>query len=683
MIVLQANQIEKQYDGHPVLRGANLVLQERDRAAVIGKNGAGKTTLLRILVGLEPCDAGSVSLGRGVSIGYVAQYVEADGKQTVFDFVAGAFARLRRMEAEMRAAEAQMADPSVYADPLRLEAVSQRYARLQQEFEEAGGYAVEARVRRVLDGLAFPAAMHGQSVQSLSGGQKTRLSLARLLAMEPDILVLDEPTNYLDTERLSWLESYLTGYPGAVLVVSHDRYFLDQVATVTYELADGRTTRYEGNYSRYMEQRADRMEQAQKRYEAQQQEIARMETFIQKNIARASTTRRAQSRRKLLERMERLEPPRADDRRMGLRFSAARASGRDVLRLEDVAVGFPHRPLAGPINLHLLRGQRLAIVGPNGIGKSTLLKTLVGQVRPLAGHIHWGQHTHIGYYDQEQEDLDESKTVLAHIHDEFPSLDLTSVRTALGRFLFRGEDVQRPVAGLSGGERSRLALCRLMLRRPNVLLLDEPTNHLDLDSREALEDALADYDGTILFVSHDRYFIDGLATHVLHMDADGVRLYLGNYSEYMHKRDEEQRWAAEPVATPAATPAAKTSGPGARRDSTDRLAPTQAAGGDPETAAEASGPAATAPGPVRVRSADLRKLRTRVSELEQQITTIEERMQTVNEDLVRAAQDQDYETGQRLQAEHEQLQDQHQQLLADWEQAAGELEALEQQAQQP
>ncbi|WP_083520682.1 ABC-F family ATP-binding cassette domain-containing protein [Alicyclobacillus kakegawensis] len=681
MIVLQANQIEKQYDGHPVLRGANLVLQERDRVALIGKNGAGKTTLLRILVGLEPCDAGSVSLGRGVSIGYVAQYVEADDRQTVFDFVAGAFAGLRQLEAEMRAAEAQMADPSVYADPLRLEAVSQRYARLQQEFEEAGGYAVEARVRRVLDGLAFPAAMHTQSVQSLSGGQKTRLSLARLLATEPDILVLDEPTNYLDTERLSWLESYLAGYPGAVIVVSHDRYFLDQVATVTYELADGRTTRYIGNYSRYMEQRAEWMEQAQKRYDAQQQEIARMEAFIQKNIARASTTRRAQSRRKLLERMERLEPPRADDRRMGLRFSAARASGRDVLRLEDVVVGFPDRPLAGPINLHLLRGQRLAIIGPNGIGKSTLLKTLVGQAQPLAGRIHWGQHVHIGYYDQEQENLDESKTVLAQIHDEFPSLDLTSVRTALGRFLFRGEDVQLPVAGLSGGERSRLALCRLMLRRPNVLVLDEPTNHLDLDSREALEDALADYDGTILFVSHDRYFIDGLATHVLHMDADGVRLYLGNYSEYVHKRNEEQKWAA----TSAATPAAKTSGPGGQgADNRGEIDPTaQRPGIDPQAAANASGPAAPAPGPARVRSADLRKLRARVSELEQQITTVEERMQSVGEGLVQAARDQDYEAGQRLQAQHEQLQAQHQQLLTAWEQAAAELEALERQARQP
>ncbi|WP_026961540.1 ribosomal protection-like ABC-F family protein [Alicyclobacillus herbarius] len=662
MIVLQANQIEKQYDGHPVLKGANLLVQERDRVALVGRNGAGKTTFLRILLGLEPYDAGSVSTARGVTLGYVAQYVDTDGEQTVFSFVAGAFADLRELEAEMRKAETDMADPSVYQDPLRLETVSRRYAQLQQQFEEKGGYAVEARVRRVLDGLAFPPEMHGLPVKNLSGGQKTRLSLARLLATEPDILVLDEPTNYLDTERLDWLESYLAGYPGAVLVVSHDRYFLDKVTTVTYELANGRTTRYEGNYSQYVELRAESLARAQRRYEAQQQEIARLETFIQKNIARASTTKRAQSRRKLLERMERLDPPRGDERRMGIRFSPTRPSGRDVLRLERLVVGFPERVLAGPIDLHLMRGQRLAIIGPNGIGKSTLLKTLVGQVKPLSGRIVWGQHVEIGYYDQEQEGLDDTKTVMEQIHDEFPSLDVTTVRTALGRFLFRGEEVNRPVSGLSGGERSRLALCRLMLRQANVLVFDEPTNHLDLDSREALEEALAEYDGTLLFVSHDRYFIDGLATHVLRVDEGGVRLYLGNYSDYVEKVAEEARWASESEDGQAS----KEEGPGPGRD---------------RSAADKSAPTGRSPAPVR--SADLRKLRARVEQLEQEIAELEEQMAALSEQMLRAAQEQDYEAGQRLQAEHTRLEAEHAERMTAWEAAAAELEALEWQAAGP
>jgi ATP-binding cassette subfamily F protein 3 len=659
MIVLQASHVQKQYDGNLVLKDATLVVKSKDRVALVGANGAGKTTLLRILVGLESADSGEVSFGKDVSVGYVAQYMDADDDVSVFDFVAASFHRIRQMEAELHALEATMARPDVYADSDKLETITARYARLQQAFDDAGGYAIEARVRRVLDGLAFPPAMHTQPVKSLSGGQKTRLSLARLLATEPDLLVLDEPTNYLDTTTLSWLEDYLRGYPGAVLVVSHDRYFLDQVTTVTYELQDGTTTRYEGNYSAYVEEKAARLEQAMKRYEAQQQEIQRIETFIQKNIARASTTKRAQSRRKLLMRMERLERPHDTDARMAVRFACARPTGRDVLRLEGLVVGYPGRPLAGPLDLHVLRGQRLAIIGPNGIGKSTLLKTLVGQIPPLAGTMVWGQHVDVGYYDQEQEDLDDDKTVLAQIHDEFPHLDLTTVRTALGRFLFRGEDVQRKVAGLSGGERSRLALCRLMLRQANVLVFDEPTNHLDLISKEVLEDALTDYEGTLIFVSHDRYFIDALATHVLRIDESGHRLYIGNYTDYLEKRADEEKWGT------GAGPEQTTPTSGAKSGRSDETQRTE------HNAAKTS-----------VRSADLRKLRNRVTDLEEQISAIEAEQQALAAAMVEAADRQDYEAGQRLQADHERLEAEHQRLLQEWEELAEELEALEQQAKQ-
>lgn len=645
MIVCQASHVAKHFAGHEVLRDASFVVQTGDRVALVGANGAGKTTLLRILVGEEICDTGEISLAKGATLGYQAQTADLTDDLTVFGFVAQTFRELYAWEATLRTLERQMAQPEVHSDDRRFAGLAAQYDQLRTRFEAAGGYAVESRIRRVLDGMRFPTDMHDRAVRDLSGGQKTRLSLARLLAWQPSLLVLDEPTNYLDTETLSWLESYLQGYEGAVLVVSHDRYFLDQMATAVCELADGRTTWYTGNYSAFVEQKSTRLEADLKRFEAEQQEIARLEQFVQKNIARASTTKRAQSRRKLLDRMIRMDAPAAHTPTLALSFTTRKLTGKDVLRVRDGVIGYADRPISGRLNFYLARGERVAIMGPNGIGKTTLLRTLMGALPPLGGHFDWGANVDLGYYDQEQSFLADDKTVLDQIWDEFPSLDKTTVRTALGRFLFRGEEVDKPVASLSGGERSRVSLCRLMLRQANVLVLDEPTNHLDLLSKEALEDALQDYDGTILFVSHDRYFIDALATQVLEVGPDGYTSYLGNYSEAQRKRGESA--TQSPVA-----------GDAPRK---------QALASPADGSGDKSRP---------VRSADLRKLQARVQQLEASITAAEARMEAIQHDMVDAAQAQDFVRLSSLQQELDALDVQHATLLTDWERAASDLETM-------
>lgn len=644
MIIFQANHIEKQFDGHVVLRDVSLVVQDRERIGLIGANGAGKSTFLRIALGeIEP-DGGVVSLAKNTSVGYVAQYVITDETISVFSFVAESFQDLYELERRMRALEQAMATPEVYEDTRRFEAVSAEYDSLQQQFEDAGGYAIEARIRRVLDGLRFPPEMHQLPVQALSGGQKTRLSLARLLAWQPQLLMLDEPTNYLDTDTLTWLEGYLKGYEGAVLLVSHDRYFLDAVATGIVELEDGRTTRYEGNYSDYMEQKANREAAELKQYELQQKEIQRLETFVQKNIVRASTTKRAQSRRKLLEKMTRLEKPNANTPKMAVRFTPRRMSGKDVLFIEDLVVGYGAVRTAGPIRLNVHSGMRIAIVGPNGIGKTTLLNTLVGRLPALSGHIRFGHHVDLAYYDQEQEDLDDSKTVFRQIHDEHPDFDIYAVRTALARYLFRNNDVDRPVAALSGGERSRLSLCRLMLTGANLLLMDEPTNHLDLLAKEVLEDALADFEGTLIFVSHDRYFIDALATHVLAIDEHGARLYIGNYSDYLEKRMQEM----------------------AVQDQVE-----QAVRDWPRQLLDDTQPA------IQRARVNVRKLEREIAALEEQIAALEKRQGEIEEALVSAATDQNVSRGRELQVEAESITAEHTRLLNLWQEKAELLEETE------
>jgi ATP-binding cassette subfamily F protein 3 len=554
---------------------------------------------------------------------------------------------------------------------------------------DAGGYAWQTDIRRVLSGLQFPVAMHGQQVSSLSGGQKTRLSLARLLAAKPTLLVLDEPTNYLDTETLTWLESFLKGYSGSILVVSHDRYFLDEITNQTVELERGITRHYPGNYAAYIDRKMmDRIQQA-KKYAQQQEEIAKLEEFVAKNLARASTTKRAQSRRNMLERMERIERPLGDSAQVHVQFEPTRPSGRDVLQVRDLAVGYGTKRLASHISFRLERGMRLAILGPNGIGKSTLLKTLLGQLPALAGTIEFGQHVQIGYYDQEQSDLDESKTVLAQVWDEYPRLDRTTVRSALAQFLFRGEDVDKPVAGLSGGERSRLNLCRLMLQRANTLFMDEPTNHLDIPSKESLERALRGYEGTLLFISHDRYFIDAIATHVAVLNEDGLDWYIGNYSDYRDKVAENERMAniEDEVGEGSDEEAARGRQSQPSRQPTRRAAPTAGAAGEstglagqtpignPPTAGPSEASATS--GRRRIRSSELRKLEATVETWETRSAEIETQIAETAQALSDAAQAQDVERIYALEKELEQLHTAQEEALQNWEEAAMALERLQ------
>jgi ATP-binding cassette, subfamily F, member 3 len=705
MIVLQASHIEKQFDGTPVLYDASLIVQARDRVALIGSNGAGKSTLLRILIGELEKDAGDVSFGKGVTIGYISQFVEADETTTVYEYVANVFASIYALEEKLRAAEREMAQPEVYENAAKFQAISDAYAELSRQFEESGGYAVEARIRRVLGGLGFDKSLQLLPVGSLSGGQKTRLSLARLLAWQPSLLVLDEPTNYLDTETLTWLEGYLQGYDGALLVVSHDRYFLDQVATEIVELNRGRTTTWHGNYSRYVEEKADRMEAAAKEFEAQQKEIAKIEDFIQRNIVRASTTKRAQSRRKMLARMELLGRPTGDGPELGLRFGSARPSGKDVLLLENISIGYVqaasdesqatasqptislpaisqptfNQPtiLARGIHLRVERGQRLAIVGPNGTGKTTLLKTIIGSLPPIAGQIRWGQHVQIGYYDQEQTTLSPHKTVLDQVWDEHRDFDNTTIRTALARFLFRGEDLQKPVSALSGGERSRLNLCRLMLQKANTLLLDEPTNHLDLMSKEVLEDALSEYDGTLIFISHDRYFIDAIATHVAVLSENGIEYFIGNYSDYCEKMASHEKWADDDEQSGAGKTGAGSVNDGDTRSK--KLSTSGKLSTDGSLHGKSKSDAEQSPGKeerVRVRSSDIRKAKERVQQIEASSEANEARQTEIAIELNEAAMSQNVDKTKALQAELEQLQAEQEKLLEEWSNAASYLEEL-------
>lgn len=557
MILVQANDIRKSYGVDVILDGVSLLVQDRERVGLVGVNGAGKSTLLKIIAGEVQADSGTVSIGKEITVGYLAQHSKIDSERTIWDEMMTVFADVHRMEARLRELERQMAEPEVYENEAKFAQMSEQYARLQQEFSDKNGYAVDAKVRSILHGLDFPEGMHGRLVNSLSGGQKTRLQLGKHLLTQPQLLILDEPTNYLDIRTLTWLEDYLKSYPGALLMVSHDRYFLDSLLNVIYEMERGQTRRWRGNYSEFLEQKAAELEQQQKKYDQQQAEIAKMEDFVRRNIARATTTKRAQSRRKLLEKIERIDRPILSQEQANFSFNIEQQSGNEVLTVRDVVLGYGEKVLSKDIDLSLYRGERVALLGPNGIGKTTLLKTINKKLQPLGGTIQLGSKVSIGYYTQEQEDLTLTKTVLDELWDAFPRLEQTRIRTVLGNFLFTGDDVLKPVSSLSGGERARVALAKLMLLNANLLILDEPTNHLDLLSKEVLENALEDYPGTLFFISHDRYFVNRLATRVIELSPEGAASYLGNYDDYVEKKDELERIRREQEAKQAAVVKAK------------------------------------------------------------------------------------------------------------------------------
>lgn len=549
MILLQVNQLSKYYGADLILSNIKLELQNRDRVALVGRNGAGKSTLLKIIAGHLSHDGGELIKPKDVEIGYLAQNTGLESNLSIWEEMLTVFKSVREMEKSLRQLEQQMADPSVFHDEKKYERVLAEYDQLQVKFKEQGGYQYEADIRSVLHGLNFND--HTAFISSMSGGQKTRLALGKLLLTKPDILILDEPTNHLDIETLTWLEQYLQSYDGAILIVSHDRYFLDKVVSQVYEVSRHQIKKYIGNYSSYLDQKAANFDREMKLYEKQQQEIANLEDFVQRNLARASTTKRAQSRRKQLEKMDRMERPLGDEKSATFSFEIEKQSGNDVLKLEKLTVGYPGKKVAADISFRVIKGDSVALVGPNGIGKSTLLKTIIKKFPALSGKVQYGSNLSIGYYDQEQAELTSSKRVLNELWDDYPLKNEKEIRTALGNFLFSGDDVLKIVSTLSGGEKARLALSKLMLQKANLLILDEPTNHLDIDSKEVLENALIDYPGTILFVSHDRYFINRIATKVLELSGDGCTEYLGDYDYFVEKKTEMKELAALETTVPA------------------------------------------------------------------------------------------------------------------------------------
>ena len=545
MIILQANKIERSFAGEVLFDNITLQVDERDRIALVGKNGAGKSTLLKILVGEEEPTSGEINKKKDISLSYLAQDSRFESENTIYDEMLHVFDDLRRTEKQLRQMELEMGEK--FGEDL--DKLMSDYDRLSENFRQAGGFTYEADIRAILNGFKFDESMWEMKIAELSDGQNTRLALAKMLLEKPNLLVLDEPTNHLDIETIAWLENYLVNYSGALIIVSHDRYFLDKVATITLDLTKHSLDHYVGNYSRFVELKEQKLLTEAKNYEKQQKEIAALEDFVNRNLVRASTTKRAQSRRKQLEKMERLDKPEAGKKSANMTFQSDKTSGNVVLTVENAAIGYDGEVLSQPINLDLRKMNAVAIVGPNGIGKSTFIKSIVDQIPFIKGEKRFGANVEVGYYDQTQSKLTPSNTVLDELWNDFKLTQEVEIRNRLGAFLFSGDDVKKSVGMLSGGEKARLLLAKLSMENNNFLILDEPTNHLDIDSKEVLENALIDFDGTLLFVSHDRYFINRVATHVLELSDKGSTLYLGDYDYYVEKKAEVEMTQAEETST--------------------------------------------------------------------------------------------------------------------------------------
>lgn len=549
MIVLQVNKLSKYFGAEKILSDIKLEVQKKDRIGLVGRNGAGKSTLLKIIAEQMSYDDGEIIKPKELTMGYLAQNTMVDSDRSIWDEMLTVFTPLIQLENQIRKLEQQMTLPETYNNDELYQKIVKEYDELQLRFKESGGYQYEADIRSVLHGLQFGQFDYDTPVTTLSGGQRTRLALGKLLLSQPNLLILDEPTNHLDIETLTWLEQYLQNYKGAVLIVSHDRYFMDKVVSIIYELSRHTIKKYHGNYSYYLERKAEDYERDMKLYEKQQDEIAKLNDFIQKNIARATTTKRAQSRRKQLDRMQVMDKPLGDEKSASFTFRMEKQTGHIVATLSDVSIGFDNQPIAKHINIAITKGDSIALVGPNGVGKTTLLKTIIERLPKLHGSISFGSNVVIGYYDQEQANLTSNKRVLNELWDEYPLTNEKEIRTVLGNFLFSGDDVLKPVSTLSGGEKARLALAKLMMQGANFLILDEPTNHLDLDSKIVLENALVEFPGTILFVSHDRYFINRIASKVIQLSADESQEYLGDYDYYVQKKLEQEELEALEQAT--------------------------------------------------------------------------------------------------------------------------------------
>lgn len=542
MILLQVNNITKSFGADVILSNIKMEVQTGDRLALVGRNGAGKSTLLKIITGEMSYDSGTISKPKNISLGYLAQDTGLMSENTIWTEMMTIFESVREMENNLRKLEQDMANPELFEKAMK------DYDRLQERFREIGGFQVESDIRSVLHGLQFFESDYTKKISDLSGGQRTRLALGKLLLTKPDILVLDEPTNHLDIATLTWLENYLSNYNGAVIIVSHDRYFLDKISTHVVEISRNLARRYVGNYSRYLEQKAADYEHDMKLFEKQQDEISKLKDFIQRNIVRASTSGQAKSRRKMLEKMDVLDKPNGDEKSVNFQFEATLRSGNEVLNATDLAIGYDDDSIVSEnINFRITRGDSIALIGPNGVGKSTLLKTIASQLPLIFGELKLGASLEIAYYDQEHAILDSRKTVQAEIWDDYPGMLEKEVRGILGNFLFSGDDVLKTISLLSGGERARVALAKLYLKKANFLILDEPTNHLDLDSKMVLENALIDFPGTILFVSHDRYFINRMASRIFELSPDGCKVFDGNYDEFVEKNSQRDIVVDDPA----------------------------------------------------------------------------------------------------------------------------------------
>lgn len=635
MIILQGNKLERSFSGDVLFQNISLQVDERDRIALVGPNGAGKSTLLKLLVGEETPTSGEVNTKKDLTLSYLAQNSRFESDKTIYEEMLKLFEALRQDEKRLRQMEMDMATVSGQ-DLTRL---MMDYDLLAERFRQQGGFTYEAEIKAILNGFKFDESMWQMTIAELSGGQNTRLALAKMLLEKPELLVLDEPTNHLDIETIAWLENYLANYQGALIIVSHDRYFLDKVATVTLDLTPSGLDRYSGNYSRFMALKAEKLVAEEKQFDKQQKEIAKLEDFVQKNIVRASTTKRAQARRKQLEKIERLDKPTSGRKSAHMTFHAEKPSGNVVLRVEEAAIGYGDQALSEPINVDINKLDAIAVVGPNGIGKSTLIKSIIGQLPLLKGQLKYGANVETGYYDQTQSHLTPSNTVLEELWQDFSTTSEVDIRNRLGAFLFSGDDVKKSVSMLSGGEKARLLLAKLSMENNNFLVLDEPTNHLDIDSKEVLENALIDFDGTLLFVSHDRYFINRLATKVLEITEKGSTLYLGDYDYYLEKKAELEELA--------------------------RLA----AGEDVEETVEAS---ATDYQLQKANQKERRRLARRYEEIEARLETIEERIGAIQEDM-HACND----TIQLMtwQEEWDQLDQEQQLLMEEWESIAEQIES--------
>jgi len=534
-MLIQLNNVTKNFVVNEIFSNVKMEINDKDRVAIVGRNGAGKSTLLKIISGELSFDSGERTISKNTTIGYLSQEFIVREDLSIYEEMITCFDEIISLEANLEKLSYELTPENIENDPGLLD----RFGRLQNEVLTHKDYHYKSKIESVLYGLDFTKDVFDKKISTFSGGEKTRLSMAKLLLSEPDLLILDEPTNHLDMENVAWLENYLSSYNGAIVIVSHDRYFLDKVVNVVYNLEFGKLKKYVGNYSKFLKQYEEDYEKQLKEFTSQQKDIKRLEEFVQKNIARASTSKMAKSRQKVLDKMELIDNPKKDDKAANIEFNIKEQSGRDVLMIENLKVGYDGKQVGNAYNFSVYKGDRIAIVGRNGIGKSTLIKTIAKKQNAISGSVHYGSKVSLGYYDQKQAEFESSKTILNELWDEYPLMKEAEVRTVLGRFLFRGDSVLKIVRDLSGGEKARLQLAKLMLEKNNLLVLDEPTNHLDITSKQVLEDALENYEGTIVFVSHDRYFINKIANKVLDITGDDYSIYLGNYDYYLEKREQE------------------------------------------------------------------------------------------------------------------------------------------------